>query len=520
MALQDQVASSVFIAIWALAAALASISLLGLYRLFLHPLAGVPGPKLAAASAAYEFYYDCILGGKFHFKLDELHKQYGPIVRINPWEVHCNDPAYWDVLYSNSSKLDKDPWYYGGFVSSDPRATVATPSHDLHRIRRGAMSNYFSSANVRKLEPVVLSRVQKLCDRLEEHRKTGAPVNLSNAFRCLATDVVTYFSFPKPRSMLDTPDFSKDFTRLLRDFSALLSWQRHLKVVFPVLMSIPDAVLLRMDSTGGQRQMIEYQRSFIDQSDMAVQRQGQPQDGSAPSILDAIASAPQLSKSDKLPHRIAEEAQLTVGAGTETTGATLALFVYHLASNSPISARLKAELAEAASASTSTSLLDFKTLEKLPYLSACINESLRLASPVSGRLPRVNPRASMTYTDPRSGKTHVFPRGTVLSMSMRDLHYNHDIFPSPSTFDPDRWLNANAEEERRMQQAFVPFSRGSRNCIGQELAKQELALTAGNLLHRFDFQLHETTEQDVALAHDFFAPYAMMGSEGVRVTVR
>ena len=47
------------------------------YRLFFHSLAKIPGPKLAALSRLYEFYYDCILGGKFVFKIEELHEQYG-----------------------------------------------------------------------------------------------------------------------------------------------------------------------------------------------------------------------------------------------------------------------------------------------------------------------------------------------------------------------------------------------------------------------------------------------------------
>lgn len=48
-----------------------------IYRLLIHPLAKIPGPKLAALSRIYDFYYDCILGGKFAFKIDELHQQYG-----------------------------------------------------------------------------------------------------------------------------------------------------------------------------------------------------------------------------------------------------------------------------------------------------------------------------------------------------------------------------------------------------------------------------------------------------------
>ena len=50
---------------------------LGVYRLYLSPLAPFPGPKLAALSNWYEFYYDVILQGKFTFHIQHLHKQYG-----------------------------------------------------------------------------------------------------------------------------------------------------------------------------------------------------------------------------------------------------------------------------------------------------------------------------------------------------------------------------------------------------------------------------------------------------------
>ena len=56
---------------------------LTLYRLFLHPLAGFPGPKYAALSRWHEFYYDVYLGGKFIFYIEELHKKYG-LSRLGP----------------------------------------------------------------------------------------------------------------------------------------------------------------------------------------------------------------------------------------------------------------------------------------------------------------------------------------------------------------------------------------------------------------------------------------------------
>lgn len=65
---------------------IATLSVLGIflycvggviYRLYLSPLAKFPGPKLAAATLWYEFYYDVIQEGQYTFKIKELHDKYG-----------------------------------------------------------------------------------------------------------------------------------------------------------------------------------------------------------------------------------------------------------------------------------------------------------------------------------------------------------------------------------------------------------------------------------------------------------
>ena len=57
-------------------AVISSVTLMT-YRLCFSPLAMIPGPKLAAATGWYEFYYDCLLAGKYIFEIERMHEVYG-----------------------------------------------------------------------------------------------------------------------------------------------------------------------------------------------------------------------------------------------------------------------------------------------------------------------------------------------------------------------------------------------------------------------------------------------------------
>jgi hypothetical protein len=115
-----------------LAATFTFYSVLIPYRIFLHPLSKFPGPKLAAATPWYKFYYDVILQGNYTFKIMDLHKENGflssnsfpnalskqgslihpgPIIRINPFELLINDPDYYEILYSQNNPLEKALFY-------------------------------------------------------------------------------------------------------------------------------------------------------------------------------------------------------------------------------------------------------------------------------------------------------------------------------------------------------------------------------------------------------------------------
>lgn len=198
-----------------------------------------------------------------------------------------------------------------------------------------------------------------------------------------------------------------------------------------------------------------------------------------------------------------------MAAGSITVTHMLKLTVFYILDNPDISQQFKRELQSAIpDASRPAPLVQ---LQQLPYLTAIINEGLRMSYGVSHRLQRVKPDGSLTFHQ------WAIPAGTPVGMTSIFLHENPTIFPNPREFRPERWIN---QEGARLEKYLVPFSRGTRACIGMNLAYAEMYLSLATLFRRFDFELFETSKADVEIVHDFFNPSVKLDSKGIRVMVK
>lgn len=101
-----------------------------------------------------------------------------------------------------------------------------------------------------KFDPVLAKITDKLAKRLHEFKGTGQPVNLSNAFRSLATDVVTEFSFQKSYGLLEQQDFAAVFQKTVRDFPEIGLWHRHFGIILNVMDLMPRWLVKIMNPTG------------------------------------------------------------------------------------------------------------------------------------------------------------------------------------------------------------------------------------------------------------------------------
>lgn len=115
----------------------------------------------------------------------------GPVVRINPREVHIQDPDFLDELFFQ--RLDKDPWFCAAFGT--PKSSFGTCDSNHHRLRRGAINKFFSKASIASRIPIIRKKILKLCDRLEQYNESGEVVHLDAAFICLTVDIISQFAF-------------------------------------------------------------------------------------------------------------------------------------------------------------------------------------------------------------------------------------------------------------------------------------------------------------------------------------
>nr|UWK20198.1 cytochrome P450 [Trichoderma psychrophilum] len=117
-------------------AALAIVSTLvqWFYNLYLHPKRSIPGPRLAAMSSLYEFWFDIVRDGKYPEEIKRMHEVYGPVVRISPREIHVQESKHRGIIRTPGvPRARKAP----ATVTFALPASVTTPvNHGHHRARR------------------------------------------------------------------------------------------------------------------------------------------------------------------------------------------------------------------------------------------------------------------------------------------------------------------------------------------------------------------------------------------------
>lgn len=165
--------------------------------------------------------------------------------------------------------------------------------------------------------------------------------------------------------------------------------------------------------------------------------------------------------------------------------ATMTMILYYLAENPAIQRKLHQEL-DSIIDGKFEGRIDSETINHLPYLNACLDETLRLAPPL------IRPERCCTKDWSSENGNLKIRKGTVVMVPLWAAHRNPRYFADPDCFKPERWIGEN--QEIRHPYAYTPFGVGPRNCIGMRLAMETLRINACVLLREFCVEKRPDTE--------------------------
>ncbi|KPI40433.1 Trichodiene oxygenase [Cyphellophora attinorum] len=462
-----------------------------LYRLTLHPLAHVPGPKLAAMTSLYAMSWDMPAETSYVKNFGAWHKKYGPVIRIEPNHVHILDLDAYNKVFRIGTKFDRDPVIYsfhftaGGFFNK-LRVKDAKPHRDLYM-------SYFSRGAVQSLEPRIREHLTTFLTQIDRMSSEGKAIDLTRGFRCLSADTLMRYSYDRPFGATTSPDFVFPLLEAIESMfrNSPIGWYFP-NIMFYVTRWVKAAPRSWTRFDPGIAASLQILDGCLER---IVQLRNDPKKQDVPSVFRTAMHPnpekghPVLSDAD-----MSSDALTIFVAGTDTTAHTLTNGTYQILRKSTVLKKLQTELRAAMPSinSLSDTPLDWTALESLPYLRAVIKECLRISSPVPTKLPRMVPAGGAELAG------MFLPSGTAVSMTMHAYHSNPDYFPEPGKFKPERWLDDSANKEGSVQdKAFAPFSRGSRNCIGQNLGLAELYFGFAYLFRNFELELFETGEKEM-----------------------
>ena len=131
--------------------------------------------------------------------------------------------------------------------------------------------------------------------------------------------------------------------------------------------------------------------------------------------------------------------------------------------------------------------LTYEDLKELKYTQYCIKEAMRLYPPVTRIFRQLDRDLEING--------HLLPKGMHCHIAIRSIHHNPDVWPNPEVYNPTRFFPSNAKG--RDPYAYLPFSAGSRNCIGQNFALNEEKTVVASIIHHFRLTVDQSHKVEV-----------------------
>ncbi|XP_058797636.1 cytochrome P450 4C1-like isoform X2 [Phymastichus coffea] len=388
--------------------------------------------------------------------------------------IILNTPKYMEIVLSSNTHITKSriydimkPWLGNGLLTS---------TGDVWFKQRRLITPAFHFNILEEYAVVMRDKVAILIDCIESHlqKNKSLPVNIFELATRYTLDTICEAAMgmninsqlePNGEYVTALHNFSKLSTE--RYFRFWLKWnavyyrtqdgKKYLQAM-KVMHAFTEKVILQKHFERKNIQPSAINENDVDEFGTRKRKV----------FLDLLLDASEKTENPLTLEEIREEVDTFMFAGHDTTSAGISWALFALGNAPDVQKKVHKELKEVFGSGTEPATT--KQLNQLKYLDRVIKEVLRLypSAPLIGR--KLDKDAVIDG--------YSIPKNTILNIHIYQLHRNPEVWDDPERFDPDRFLPENIHT--KSPYAYVPFSAGPRNCIGQKFAMLELktALTA------------------------------------------
>ncbi|KAJ5618269.1 hypothetical protein N7528_006912 [Penicillium herquei] len=436
----------------------------GVYNVSFHPLRSYPGPKLWASTQLVWVYYR--LTGQLPWKSLELHRKYGPVVRVAPDHLSYTTETAWKTIYG-LRKVEMEKNTQAGFsrpAINDAHSILSADKANHSRLRR-ILAPALSEKAIKGHDDTIVKYVDLLVEKLGAR---SDPVDLNKYFEWTTMDLITDLICGQPQGALDQENGgnwldiltrtiqSQVWTQALETYN-LVRWGEYLIPKARLTAAYENSKIIAAKIE--KRLSIKTDRQDI-MSYMVREKDGMSE------IEMRLNSA------------------IIIGAGTGTTATWLSINFHCLTTNPDAYKKLTTEIRGSFSSAED---ITSESIIALPYLSAVMQESLRIHPPSPSSTGRFVPVGGETIDE------KFVPEGTTVGVHQHSAYHAKWNFHRPDDFCPERWLPESRENSSPFASdnlgVLNPFSYGPRTCLGVKLTTAETRLILAKVLWHFDVEL-------------------------------
>ncbi|KAM0806625.1 putative Cytochrome P450 [Seiridium cardinale] len=438
------------------------------YNIFLHPLRHFPGPKLWAMTRLPFTRNE--LSGQSHKGILQLHKAYGPFVRIAPEIISISHPAAPTDLKGHrkagQEEHSKDP-----HNQTFNEHNIIGANREDHMRFRQVMSRGFSAQTMSEQQPTIKGYVDILFKRLHEISTGGTrPVDMVAWYNYTTFDIIGDLAFGEPFGCLEGSTYHPWVAAVFLRIKYIAISRSLGRYPFGRILN----KLANLSGLAGKKQQHDELSKIKLQKRLAAKTD-------RPDFVGKMLKGRGGQGTNMTFDELVSNASVLITAGSETTATLLSAATFFLCQSPYALAKLTEEVR---STFSSDDQIDLVTTQNMSYLQAVLDETLRMYPPVSGGTPRKIARGG-GYIAGR-----FIPENTVVETPQWATYHNPAYFSQPDEFIPERWLG-DERFKNDTREVMQPFSVGPRNCIGRNLAYAEMRLILARMIWNFDMHLAE-----------------------------